>query len=255
MRVNIAFAFLIMLILAAPQVSASFNATYLATNVFLSNSTNAHVVENIQLYISNSSTSAYIQDRQAFNLSLNDWQKAIGSPFLVEHILNPKGSISNFTFLPGPLTSTGNGGGYASLTMSYDTSNVTSVVAIAPRKFEYSFNSTVFNFLHTASGQNLPANAKLTITVPSGTQIMQIYPLPDSPQQNSVGQYNSTSFSWFSGEPLKKFTFTYVITETPQQEVIQYFEYIYGTYTNLIYLLILLAIVAIGIYGYMKIFR
>jgi hypothetical protein len=255
MRAYIAFAFLIMLLATAPQVSAYFNTTYLATTVFLTNSTNAHVVESIQLYISNSSTNAYSQDRQAFNLSLSDWQKAIGTTFLVEHILNPKGSISNFTFLPGPLTTAGNGGGYASLTMSYDTYNATSVIAIAPRKFEYSFNSTVFNFLHTASGQSLPANTRLTITVPSGTQIMQIYPLPDSPQQNSVGQYNSTSFSWFSGEPLKKFTFTYIITETPQQEVIQYFRYLYNTYTNLIYLLIMLVIVAIGFYIYVKIFR
>ncbi|MGA3020676.1 MAG: hypothetical protein ABSD68_01875 [Candidatus Micrarchaeales archaeon] len=255
MRGHIAFAFLIILLATIPQVNAYFNATYLTTTVFLTNSTTARVVESIQLYIGNSSVSAYNQDRQAFNLSLNDWQKAIGSPFLVEHILNPKGSISNFTFLPGPLALVGNGGGYASLTISYEAYNVTSIIALAPRKFEYTFNSTVFNFLHTASGQSLPTNAKLTITVPIGAQIAAIYPVPDSPQQNSVGQYNSTSFSWFSGEPLKKFTFTYIVTETPQQEVVQYFNYIYSTYTSLIYMLILLAIVAIGLYIYVKIFR
>ena len=39
--------------------------------------------------------------------------------------IHPKASISNFTFLPGPIVPSGTAGGYASLTMSYDAANVT----------------------------------------------------------------------------------------------------------------------------------
>jgi len=241
---------------AAVGVHAYFNATYLSTTVFLTNSTNAHVVEGVQIYVSNTSTSVYNQDRQAFNLSLSKWQNVIGStPFLVEHIINPKSSIRNFTFLPGPLVPASNGGGYASLTMSYDAQNVTSVVSIAPRQFEYRFNSSAFNFLHTASGQSLLPNTRLTIMVPNGTQIVTVYPLPDSPQPNSFGKYTGTSFSWFSGEPLQGFGFVYITTETPQQEVIQYFSSAYKNYTTLIYVLALLIVAAIAIYLYNKLFR
>lgn len=258
MRAPLVFAaFFLLSTLAVGSVEAYFNATYLSTTVFLTNSTSAHVVEGVQLYVSNASISTYNQDRQAFNLSLGNWQKVIGSsPFLTQHILNPKSSISNFTFLPGPITPSGTGGGgYASLTMSYDAQNVTSVVSIAPRQFEYSLNSSVFNFLHTASGQSLLSSARLTITVPNGTQVVTVYPLPDFPQPNSFGQYAGTSFSWYSGEPLQNFNFIYIVTETPQQEVVQYFSSIFTDYTTLIYVLIILAVVAIAAYFYFRIFR
>jgi hypothetical protein len=130
------YSFALLLAIASSQVSAYFNATYLATTVFLTNSTTAHIVESTQLFVSNESMATYNQYRQAFNLSLDDWKRAIGSPFLTQHILNPKGSIFNFTFLPGPIVPTGTTGGYASLTMSYDAHNVTNVMLISPRKFE-----------------------------------------------------------------------------------------------------------------------
>jgi hypothetical protein len=256
MRANLIFySFLLVLAVASTQVGAYFNATYLATTVFLTNSTTAHVVESTQLLISNDSMATYNQYRQAFDLSLDDWRRAIDSPFLRQHVLNPKGSISNFTFLPGPIVPTGITGGYASLTMSYDASNVTDVMAVAPRKFEYTFNSSAFNFLHTASGQSLLGNARLTFTLPVGTEIIAVYPLPDYPQPNSVGKYNSTTFSWFSGEPLQQFSFTYLMTETPQQEVLQYFSELYSNYTMEIYGIVALIIVSIATYIYIKVFR
>jgi hypothetical protein len=173
----------------------------------------------------------------------------------VEHILNPKSSISNFTFLPGPIVPAGNGGGYASLTMSYDAHDVASVNSVAPRQFEYSLNNSIFNFLHTASGQSLLPNTRLTITVPNGTQVVSMYPLPDSPQPNSFGKYSGSSFSWFSGEPLQGFNFIYIVTQTPQQEVVQYFNSVYSNYRTLVYALIMLVVAAIVIYVYIKIFR
>ncbi len=248
-------SFVLLLASAQLQVSAYINATYLSTTVFLTNSTTAHVVESTQLFISNSSTSTYNQDRQAFNLSLNAWQKVIVSPFLAEHVFNPKGSISNFTFLPGPIVSGGITGGYASLTLSYDAHNVTNVVAIAPRKFEYAFNNTAFNFLHTAGGQSLLPNTRLAFMIPAGTQLESVYPLPDYPQQNTVGKYNSTSFAWFSGEPLQKFAFTYITSQTPQQEVVQYFNDVYKKYTSLVYAAMALILIAIAVYIYIKVFR
>lgn len=251
----ISMLFAILLVIETVQVQAYFNATYLTTTVFLTNSTTVHVVESTQLYVSNASIGTYNQDRQAFNLSLNDWQKAVGSPFLVQHILNPKGSISNFTFLPGPITPAENGGGYASLTISYDAKNITDVVNVAPRKFEYAFNNSVFNFLHTGSGQSLLPNTRLTMMVPAGAQLVKIFPVPDYPQPNSVGQYNSTSFAWFSGEPLQNFDFIYITTQTPQQEVIQYFSGVYENYKPLIYLLVILIIVVAAFYIYIKVFR
>ncbi len=248
-------AFILSFILASMNVHAYFNSTYLDTTVFFTNSTTVHVVESVQLFVSNSSISQYDQDRQAFNLSVGDWQKAVGSSLLVEHIIDPKGSITNFTFLPGPIVPASNGNGYASLTFSYDAANVTTVKIIAPRKFEYAFNASAFNFQHTASGQSLLPSTRLTFMIPSGAQVVSVYPLPDYPQPNSVGQYNGTTFAWFSGEPLQKFSFVYVTTETPQQEVVQYFSSIYDNYRTLVYITVLLVLAAIVLYIYTRVFR
>ncbi len=245
----------LLLLMSAINAQAYFNATYLSTTVYLTNSTTAHVVEGVELYVSNSSLVTYNQDRQAFNLSLSSWQKAIGSSVLTEHVLNPHSSIMNFTFLPGPVVSSNSSGGFASLTMSYYVSNVTTVTRIAPREFEYFFNDSVFNFLHTASGQSLPANTRLTIMVPNGTRVVSVYPAPDYPIASATGNYTGTEFSWYSGEPLEGFLFSYITTETPQQEVMKFFSGIYNRYAALIYLLILLFVVAAAVYTYTKFFR
>ena len=247
-------AFLMATFILQYGVSAYFNATYLSTTVSLSNSTTAHIVETITLYVSNSSIATYNQDRQAVNLTLNGWQQAVGSSLFSEHIYNPRGSISNFTYLPGPRTSSG--GGYATLTMSYYASNVTTVTDVAPRKFDYAFNNTVFSFMHTASGESLFSDSALKIIIPSGASLVSVYPAPDSPLPNALGGYaNSTTFSWNSGEPLQKFTLVYVTTETPQQEVLRYFSGLYESYTDAIYALVAVAIVAIVAYVYAKTFR
>lgn len=257
MRTSFVFAvFLLAAVMLQPGVHAYFNETYLSTTVTLGNSTTAHVVETVDVYVSNSSAAQYNQDREAVNLTLRGWQQALGASLLVQHILNPRSSIYGFTFLPGPLTISGNGGYDAVLTLSYYAKNVTDVVNIAPREFEYSFNSTAFDFMHTASGESLFPNSKLTMVVPSGAVVAEVYPAPDSPLPNSAGEYaNDTALSWSSGEPLQKFTFVYVLAETPQQEVTQYFDYVYGNYTLLVYALAALILAAIVAYIYVKVLR
>ena len=47
----------------------------------------------------------------------------------------------------------------------------------------------------------------------------------------------------------------YVTTETPQQEVLRYFSGLYESYTDAIYALVAVAIVAIVAYVYAKTFR
>ncbi len=248
-------AFLLAAVMLQSGVHAYFNETYLSTTVTLSNNTAAHVTESVNLYVSNSSIAQYNQYRQAVDLTLSGWQQALGSGLVVQHILNPRASISNFTLLPGPLVFSGNGG-YAALTMSYYANNVTDVANIAPRKFEYSFNSSVFNFMHTASGQSLFPASRLVVVLPGGASLVSVYPAPDSPLANVSGEYgNSSVFTWDSGEPLQKFSFVYVITETPQQEVLRYFNYVYDNYTMLVYALAALVLAAIVAYIYVKVLR
>ncbi len=232
---------------------ASYNVTFLNTTVIL-NSTNssAKVVEILSLFISNSSISQYESARGAYNLTLSHWQTLIGSPLITEHILNPHGSIHNFAFLPGPVVPA-SGGGSATMTMSYSVSNVTTVTEIAPRKFEYVFNSTVFNFQHTAGGQELPRGVRLNIIVPDGAHIVSIYPLPDYPQTSVLGTYaNATVFSWYTEEPLSSFSFSYTLTESLQAEVLGYFGGLYSRHRSALYAAAVLVIALFVAYIYFK---
>jgi hypothetical protein len=256
MHKSLAFSvFLIAAVVLQSGVHAYFNETFLTTTVTLSNSTSAHVIETVNLYVSNSSVAQYNQDRQAVNLTLSGWQQALGSGLLVQHILNPKSSISNFTLLPGPLVLNGNGGN-AALSLSYYAKNVTNVANVAPRQFEYAFNSTVFNFMHTASGPALFPQSRLVIILPNGASLSTVYPAPDLPLANATGGYgNDTVFTWDSGEPLQKFSFVFMITETPQQEVIKYFSYVYGNYAMLVWAAAAIILAAILVYIYLKVLR
>lgn len=232
---------------------AYFNVTYLNTTVTLNTTTTAHVVEKLGIYVSNSSIATYETDRQAINLTLSGWQKALGTSQLVEHILPPGTSVQKFTLLPGPIVNQGNNGGDAAITFSYDALNVTSIQNVAPRKFDYIFNNTVFNFQHTASGQELSQNTRLTIIIPSGAEVVSVYPAPDSPLSNFVGNYtNVTTFSWYSGEPLSKFSFSYILTESLQQEVTNYMGAVYKKYGVAIWVLVFILVVAGVMYAYFR---
>lgn len=232
---------------------AYFNITQVNTTMVLSqNTTSADVIETFSLYMSNQSVQAYAQDRSAYNLSLADWQNILQSSELTPHILNPKGSVSKLTFLPGSIIPHGTGAD-ALLIMTYTINNVSTVNEIAPRKFEYTFNDSVLNFEHTASGEALPQNIRFTLVIPKGARVVSISPLPDSPPPNFVDNYtNVTAFSWYAAEPLYHFTFSYLITQSLQQEVASYFSNIYSHENVYIYAVIVVLLVLLAIYIYVR---
>ena len=253
MRSYLLLAALLFALSISTNAKAYFNVTYINTTVVLGSNTTAHVIENILVYVSNSSVSQYQQDRGALTFTLSDWQKAIGSPTIVQHIVNPTSSITNFTFLPGPLVDINAQGGQAELTMIYYVNNVTNFTNIAPRIFQYNFNDYVFNFQHASSGQILSPDTKLNIRIPYGAQLVSVYPAPDSPPPDTVGSYpNDTTFSWYASEPLSKFRFSYTVQESLQEEVIGYFTYVYKTYTALLYLLLIALIALAAFYALAK---
>lgn len=252
MRLRFALIFLFSLMMFG-SFSAYYNITFVNTTIVLNSNTSGHVVEVFTLYVSNSSLQQYQTDRDAVGLSLSDWQKILYNSGLNQHIISSTHSTSNFEFLPGPLVINQYNAGQALLTMSYDINNITSVVPIAPRKFEYTFNSSVFNFESTASGQVLPNDQRLNLIIPSGTQALSIYPLPDNPSPTFLGNYtNFTRFSWFSGEPLSQFTFTFIAQQSLQAEVVAYLTAVYSQYNLLIYIIILGAIAFILAYVYFR---
>jgi hypothetical protein len=238
---------------AIAQVHAYFMVTTTNTTVILSPNNSAHVIDTINIFISNSSEQQYIQDRAAVNPTIGDWEAALQISGIQEHIINPKLSIHSFTLLPGPLRYTSNGA-IAYLTMDYYVNNVTMMSNIGPRKFKYIFNDSVFNFVNTASGEALPQNARLNIIIPKGASLISVYPLPDSPQSNFLGTFdNDTAFSWYLGEPLSKFSFSYVLSESPEQEIVGFFSGIYDAYAILIYLMIIAIAFLIVLYLYNKV--
>ena len=245
-------ALLLVFMAIMPSVHAYYNITAINTTVTLYKNTSAHVIETFNLFVSNSSMQQYLTNRDAVGLSLSDWQKTLYTTQLTEHIINSRHSSYGFTFLPGPLiTSFQNG--EALLTMSYYVNNVTMIKNIAPRKFEYAFNSSVFNFENTASGQTLPDNVRLNILLPQGAQAISMYPLPDYPPPTYLGNYgNFTDFSWYSGEPLAQFSFYFVETQGLQQEVLDYFSGLYSSYRALFYVVAVAIVVLVIAYSYLR---
>lgn len=246
--------YLIPLCLLSGNVFAYLNVTSFNTTVILNKSSSAVIVETFLVNMSNSSVGQYLQDRQAINLTLSDWGAVLHTNLLIQHIFNPNSSISGFTFLPGPIINRYGQGAQAILTMRYVAYNITTVQNIGPRKFVYTFDSGALNFEHTVSGQALPQNSRFNIVIPVDTTLVSVYPEPDYPYPNSVGDYgNATSFSWYEGEPLSEFSFSYLSTESLQQEVTTYFSTLYGNFTQQIYLLIIILASIFLIYVYVKV--
>ncbi|MGC8478775.1 MAG: hypothetical protein ACP5NE_02515 [Candidatus Micrarchaeia archaeon] len=249
----VAFAAALAILLASTtNISyGSYAVTNLNTTVLLNPNTSASVKEVLTVYISNESIQQYSTDRIALNLTLSEWQSLIG-PMLTQHIINPKLGVYNFRMLPGAVTRKGSGG-EAYILMSYNVPNVTSVEQTGPRSFRYSFNPNVLNFEHGASGEVLPANTTLNIVIPAGASITSVYPVPDSPASGITNNYmNVTEVSWFYGEPLSKFTLTFVITESLQEEVARAFQGVYAYLGIFSYVIIALVILLFIIYAYVK---
>lgn len=239
-------------VLAAQLASASYTVTNLNVTVSLGRNTSAQVTEILTVLISNNSVAQYTTNRVALNLTLSDWQTLIG-PLLVQHIINPRAGIENFKFLPGAVTTKPNGDHVAYILMGYTVNNVTTVNQTSPRTFVYRFSPTVFNFEHGASGEILNQNTTLTITLPSGAVIKTVYPLPDAPASAFTNNYqNTTTISWFYGEPLSKFALSFVMTEGIQAEVTNFFSTMYHTLGIFTYVLVVGVILAFIVYAYMR---
>lgn len=235
------------------SANAYFNVTYLNTTVMLYKNTSAHVVESFTILMSNSSVAQYNQDRRAINLTLSEWQHVLSTDLLMEHIINPTGSLHSVTLLPGPVGYAYGYGGTAVITLEYYVNNVTTVQTIAPREFKYTFNDSVLNFQHSSSGESLPLNTRFNIIIPKGTEAISVYPSPDFPSPSFTGNYTGdTMFSWFESEPLNEFTFAYTQQQSMESEVLDYFSGIYYSYTDEIYVVVAIAVAALGIYAYTK---
>ncbi|MDE1870713.1 MAG: hypothetical protein KGI06_00550 [Candidatus Micrarchaeota archaeon] len=234
-----------------PVANASYTVKNLNVTLVLNTNTSAQVTEVIRLSISNESVSQYSVDRAALNLTLSDWRAIIG-PIVTDHIINPNSSVYNFKFFPGPVTRTGSGN-YANITLLYSVSNVTFVNRIAPREYEYKFNSRIFNFEHGVSGEVLNPSTELTVILPHDGKIVSVYPIPDLPPYAFTTQYkNVTIISWLYGEPLSTFTLVYTIKESMPAEVEGFFTALYnglGIYT---YVIIALAVVLSVLYIYRR---
>lgn len=244
----ISFAAVMVLLIA--ENYAYINVTSINTTVVLNNTPTARVIETLQLSITNNSAPVYQQDRIAVNLTISEWQKVLGDGQPSLFIVNPKSSTYGVTLLPGPLIYESQGD-IAFLTLEYYARNVTTSSNIGPRKFEYVFNDSVFNFEHSVSGQSLPQDVRFNIVVPQGSAVQSLYPLPDSPPASFVNNYkNVTQFSWYSAEPLEKFTFSYILTESLQQEVINYFTKVYVEYGVMIAAVLVILVVVGALYWY-----
>ncbi len=236
----------------AANAYAYYNVTYINTTMMLNKNQSAHVIENFYVYVSSSSVNQYNLDRAAGSLNISYWQNILYTQILIEHIVSRRQSVHDLVFLVGPLTQSEDGGD-AVFTMSYYVNNVTTVKNIAPRSFEYTLNSSVFNFEQTASGQTLPENTKLNIIIPLGAHIVSVSPLPDAPRPNFIGNYtNTTEFSWYAGESLQKLTFVYVTRQTLQAEVLDYFAGVYDTYGRELYGIGIAAVVLAIVYVYLR---
>lgn len=236
--------------------SASYQVTHINVNMSLNSNTSAHINETIAVLISNQSVQQYTTNRAALNLTLSKWQALIG-PQLVQHIINPTGSIYNFKFLPGPAITGQNsnsGSMYtAYMIMSYDVNNVTTVNQISPRTFEYTLNPKVFNFNHAASGEILSQNTTFNIRIPNGAIIKAVYPVPDSPAYAFATNYkNITDVAWSNSEPFNSFSFVFVIGQSIRGEVGQFISGAYDVFGIYTYLLIVLVIVGFILYIYYR---
>jgi hypothetical protein len=238
-------------LLIVPISHASYTVTAINTTVTLNQNTSAQVIEIFNIDVSNQSVNQYTADRLALNLTLSQWQSLIG-PQLVEHIVNPRGSIYDFDFLPGPLT-TSNNGKVADLVLSYSVTNVTTVTQTGPRNFLYSFDNDVFNFQNAVSGAVLGDNTTLNMVLPEGSRIVKISPNPDYPAFGFTQNYrNVTYFSWNSDESLSSFTLNYVLQESLEQEVVNFFDSVYDVLGAFAYILIIVAIALLILYTYLK---
>lgn len=247
---NILFVMLALVPLLG-MANATYNVTHINVHVYLQPNTSAHINETVIFMISNQSISQYQTDRIALNLTLSQWQGLIGQQ-LTEYIINPRGSIYNFALLPGPAVQV-YGAYKAEMVLSYDVNNVTTVNQTSPRVFVYTMKPSVLNFEHGASGEILSPNATLNITIPAGSKINSVYPVPDYPPYGITNDYaNVTNVAWFYGEPLSRFELVFQTNQSIRSEVTAFFAKVYQTLGIYSYIIVALVILIFILYVYYR---
>ncbi len=250
-NLKIAFLAVIAVSLLIFTTGASYTVQNLNVTLTLKPNTSAQVTEVLKILVSNTSVSQYSTNREAFNLTLTNWQNLIG-PMLVQHIINSNESLYNFKLFPGPIT-TKYGQSTANITMTYIVPNVTSVNETSPRQFLYTFNPRVLNFDHGVSGEVLIGNTTFTLIIPPGAIIESAYPRPDLPPYAALSNYrNISSVSWVYGEPLSKFSFAFLVQQSIQGEVASFFRSVYDIFGIFSYIIIAAAVVLFIIYTYYR---
>ncbi len=243
----------VMALVAMQIAGAAYTITHITTQVALNTNNTGTVRDSFTVYLTNDSVAQYQTDRSALNFTLTNWQSIVG-PNLVQHIINPRSGVYNFRLFPGPLVTTITGQQAAVIVLSYNVNNVTTVKEIAPRIFSYSFNNNVFNFVHQYSGQVLGQNTTLTVTLPHGSKLLNVYPVPDAPSNLVASNFtNVTSMTWIAQEPLSKFSLTFTTHQSIQGEVLAFFTAAYTFLGFFTYIIIIVLVLGFILYTYLKV--
>lgn len=201
-------------------VNASFKDLYLNTTVYLLTNGSANVVEEVTIFVNGSSMRDYNIAKKALNLTVADWRALTGSTLLMPHVFDK--SYYNFYFFPEALISYGSFG-IAKIRISYTIDNATKFDLVGPRLFKYTVNPKIFKFETGKSGPVLSDNTSLTIFIPNGAIVEDVYPRPDN--QIPFGKnFTISSLVWNSGEPLSFFTLVFYIREGMQEEIFEFMK-------------------------------
>jgi hypothetical protein len=213
------------------SVKAIFKDLYLNTSVYLLTNGSANVVEVVTIYVNGSSMKDYNIAKKALNLTVADWKALTGSNFLMPHVFDK--SYYNFYFSPEALISYGNFG-IAKIRISYTIDNATTYNLIAPRLFKYSVNPKIFKFEAGKSGPVLSDNTSLSIFLPSGAIVENVFPMPDN-QIPFEKNFTISYLVWNSGEPLSSFTLVFYIKQGMQTEIFEFIKNVQNTFIKFIF--------------------
>ena len=133
-----------------------------------------------------------------------------GAPHQSAHTAHRQSQLQHIqVHLPAGTDNKPNGrSAQAILTMRYLLYNLTTVQNVGPRKFVYTFRQRCAQLRAHRERTGASPNARLNIIIPKDTSLVSVYPQPDYPYPNFVGNYNNaTAFSWYEGEPLSEVLF------------------------------------------------
>ncbi|BCS90962.1 MAG: hypothetical protein ARM1_0419 [Candidatus Micrarchaeota archaeon] len=252
MKIQTYIIAMLIMLLITPLSRSYFIINYTNVTIHIYENGSALVNELYNIYITNTSIQQYYDYRVDLNLTVGQWASILGRNFTF-YIVNPKYGVSDVTLLPGAPSLINAQFAYAYIDVSYFVRNLTIINKTAPRLFTYTFNDSFLNFLHTVSGEIIPASTSLNIILPNGSTIKEIYPLPDYPAGGVINSYkNVTRVSWFKGEPLNNFKLVFQIREPIAQEVISNVSSLYHYLGYWLYALLALLFIIVFLVSYKR---